>query len=96
MSIPKYTNAREEQDTMSQTAAQGKQVKISSSWFRSGYSHGIKDVLSHRLPSEPTESAVIDVFKRVLDIYCDDNGISDEQLRYEAGRLVAYLVATTG
>lgn len=81
---------------MSQTAAQGKQVKISSSWFRSGYSHGIKDVLSHRLPSEPTESAVIDVFKRVLDIYCDDNGISDEQLRYEAGRLVAYLVATTG
>lgn len=53
---------------MAQTAA-GKAVVVESSWFRQGYSHGIKDTLAGRLPGEPTEAAVIDVFKRVLDIY---------------------------
>jgi len=76
---------------MAQTA-QGKPVRIQSSWFRSGYAHGVSGVKG--MPTEPTEKAVVSVIERILSIYQDDGEISQEQLRYEAGLLTGYLVST--
>ncbi len=45
---------------MAQTAA-GKLVRIQSSWFRSGYAHGVSGVNKGIMPSEPTEQAVLSV-----------------------------------
>lgn len=69
-------------------------VQISTEWFRQGYARGLKG--DTRLPSVPTEEAIISVLRRVLDIHCDDGEISDGQLRYEAGLLVGYLISTVG
>ena len=79
---------------MAQTAAQGKPVRIESTWFRSGYAHGVSGAKG--MPSEPSEQAVLGVARRILAIYCDDGEISEEQLRYECGLLTGYLVSTIG
>ena len=80
---------------MAQTAA-GKLVRIQSSWFRSGYAHGVSGVNKGIMPSEPTEQAVLSVVQRILAIVEDDGSISDTQLRYECGLLTGYFASTLG
>jgi hypothetical protein len=79
---------------MAQTAAQGKPVRIESTWFGSGYARGVSGAMG--MPSESSEQAVLSVARRILAIYCDDGEISEEQLRYECGLLTGYLVSTIG
>src|SRR5258708_35085808 len=72
--------AREEIKHISQTAA-GKPVRIQSSWFRSGYAHGVSGDNQGIMPHEPTDQAVLSVEPRILAIEEDDGSISDLQLR---------------
>lgn len=69
-------------------------IRIDSSWFRSGYTHGVHGVKG--MPTEPTEQAIVSVVQRILSIYQDDGEVSQEQLRYECGLLTGYLLRTVG
>jgi hypothetical protein len=80
---------------MAQTA-QGKPVRIESRWFQQGYAYGVDATVKSRMPSDPREQTVIGVLERILSTVEDDGQISDEQLRYEAGILVGYLVTALG
>jgi hypothetical protein len=76
---------------MAKTAA-GKAVRIESRWFQQGYAHGIDATMKSKMPSDPSEATVVGIVEHILSIVADDGQISDEQMRYEAGILVGYLV----
>lgn len=76
-----------------QTAV-GKPVQITSSWFRSGYAHGVSATVASRMPSDPREQTIVELVEHILAIVEDDGQISDEQLRYECGILTGYLAST--
>ena len=69
-------------------------VKIDTGWFLRGYSHGLSG--ARGMPEQPTEEAVVNVVKNVLKINAEDGEISEEQLRYECGLIVGYLLRTIG
>lgn len=80
---------------MAKTAA-GKAVRIESRWFQQGYAHGIDATMKSKMPSDPSEATVVGIVEHILSIVADDGQISDEQMRYEAGILVGYLVTAIG
>lgn len=67
-------------------------VQIKTGWFLKGYSQGLGG--ARGMPEVPTEEAVVNVARNILKIACEDGEISEEQLRYECGLLVGYLLRT--
>jgi hypothetical protein len=81
---------------MARTAAQGKPVRIESRWFQQGYAHGVSATRASRMPGDPREETIVGIIESILSIVEDDGQISPEQMRYEAGILVGYLVTAIG
>jgi hypothetical protein len=81
---------------MARTAAQGKPVRIESRWFQQGYAHGVSATRASRVPGDPREETIVGIIEHILSIVEDDGQISPEQMKYEAGILVGYLVTAIG
>lgn len=72
-------------------------VIVSTDVFRQGYAQGIRGVYrgGFLLPEQPTEEAVVSLIRNLCELAAEGN-LNEAQLKYDAGILTGYLIATIG